>query len=128
METVPCRMNDGVCTIPDHAVTVQQGLVSVRPRTEIVRDFPSLDLRISNLRPFEFDGTQDDLLAEARRLETLGEGGDTSFDEDEGGGGVAMMESLGLHAAVEAAIGEAQVINGLVVFCAPCGHRWIVDL
>lgn len=116
METVPCKMNDGFCTIPDQALIVRQGEIGVRSRAEIVRDFPDVDLRVSKLRPFVFDGTHDDLLEGARRLER-------PDDVD-----VAMMETLGPHAAVAAAVADAQVTNGLVVFCSPCGHRWVVDL
>jgi hypothetical protein len=124
METVPCKMNDGFCTIPDHALIVRQGEIGVRSRAQIVRDFPDLDLDSSNLRPFGFDGTHDDLLEGARRLER---GGDANH-ADEAEGGIAMMETLGLHAAVAAAVADAQVTNGLVVLCSPCGHEWVIDV
>jgi hypothetical protein len=129
METVPCKMNDGFCTIPDHALIVRQGEIGVRSRAEIVRDFPDVDLKVSNLRPFQFDGTHDDLLEGVRRLERHGDMADTSFDDsDEGEGGPAMMETVGLHAAVAAALADANVTNGLIVYCSPCGHHWVVDL
>jgi hypothetical protein len=129
METIPCKMNDGFCTIPDHAMIVRDGEIGVRSRAEIVREFPDVDLNVSNLRPFEFDGTHDDLLEGARRLERHGDvDGTSSDDSDEGEGGVAMMESLGLHRLVAAAVADAQLTNALVVLCSPCGHQWAVDL
>src|SRR5437762_3278460 len=101
METVPCRMKDGVCTIPDQAVTVREGRVAVLSRDEIVRDFPDLDLRQTNLRPLPFDGTHEDLLTGARSLE---HGGDVGQESDDGDGGAATMGLLSVHEAVAAAI------------------------
>ena len=129
MDTVPCKMNDGVCTIPDHGVTVREGRVFVRPRSEIIRDFPDLDLRAATLRPFEFAGSFEDLLTGARRLDDhVGVEDRSSGDPDEGQGGMAMMETASLHEAVAAAIADAQVTNALIVYCSPCGHHWVVDL
>jgi hypothetical protein len=127
METVPCMKGDGICTIPDHTVTVREGRVGVRLRSEILREFPDLDLRTSNLRPFEFDGSHGDLLTAVRGLENVGDLEDVRDDTDDVGG-VAVMEPLGLHEAVAAAIADANVTNGLIVLCSPCGHQWIVDL
>jgi hypothetical protein len=125
METVPCLMHDGVCTIPDHAVTVREGRVAVLPRDEIVREFPDLDLERTNLRPLPFDGTHEELLAGARRLEHAGDVGERF---EEGGGNAATMDLLSEHEAVAAAISEAQLTNALIVYCTPCGHQWVVDV
>jgi hypothetical protein len=126
MDTVPCRMNDGVCTIPEHALVVRQGELAVRTRAEVVREFPGLDLKARKLRPFEFDGTHDDLLEGARRLEQT-DADASSDDSDESGGGITLMEPA-VHEAVAAAIADAGLTNALIVLCSPCGHQWILDL
>jgi hypothetical protein len=100
---VDCPNKDGgICTIPEKAVVVTAQRVTLMSPAELERAFPDFDVRQANLRPFNFEGSDDELAQSA-----VGAG-----DVSE-----SLMEG----------VRESPSSASVIVLCS-CGHRFIADV
>jgi hypothetical protein len=112
MESVPCPMEDkGICTIPDKTAVVEDGVFSIRSRSEIEESNPDLDLSSSSLRPLR---TSFDPARLRETLEALDPGeSDVAFAPDPEFA-TQLLEQAGAKTTV-------------VVNCT-CGHPYVLDI